>query len=420
MNNVAALALADAGRHPGRREGQTQPGAVADAAVVRLDPRRHDHADRHAAEHRHRRVPQRCARRIVPDVRLRARRPRLRRGRHRLRHADRLATAAEGQREERDPAKELFDLGELHRRTQGREDSKSHRQDRWPNSTNSPRRATSRSSASIRSGRRMPGLARRVEIKAGDILVVEATPGNIDYALGSMGLEYSGSGLAALKDEDLTLTEVVVPESSRLAAARRRRCGCCIATASRSSACRGRASAFATRCGNSRSSPATCCCCSAPTNDSTTSSAASSLLPLKDRGQRVIKRDKAWHRRRRSSRRPSCAPASDSSTCRSRSAACGRVRAAEHRARAQHVRLDRMARHRAARLMIPIGAALQTTGGTALIADGIVNCRGGLFTGCRADAADHRHDDAVGRHEQHGDRRHRGADRDRDRQRARA
>jgi di/tricarboxylate transporter len=42
----------------------------------------------------------------------------------------------------------------------------------------------------IRKGRRMPGLARHVEIKAGDILVVEADPENIDSVLGSMGLEY--------------------------------------------------------------------------------------------------------------------------------------------------------------------------------------------------------------------------------------
>ena len=68
----------------------------------------------------------------------------------------------------------------------------------------------------IRAGRRMPGLARRVEIKAGDILVVEANPENIDTVLGSMGLEYLGSGIAALEEENLTLSELVVPESSRL------------------------------------------------------------------------------------------------------------------------------------------------------------------------------------------------------------
>ncbi len=69
----------------------------------------------------------------------------------------------------------------------------------------------------IRKGRRMPGLARIVEIKAGDILVVEAHPDSIEDALGSMGLEYVGAGKDLLRDEDLELQEVVVPEASRLA-----------------------------------------------------------------------------------------------------------------------------------------------------------------------------------------------------------
>ncbi len=68
----------------------------------------------------------------------------------------------------------------------------------------------------IRAGRRMPGLARIVEIQAGDILVVEAPPESINEALGNMRLEYIGTGEGVLKNEDLRLTEVVVPESSPL------------------------------------------------------------------------------------------------------------------------------------------------------------------------------------------------------------
>ena len=49
----------------------------------------------------------------------------------------------------------------------------------------------------IRNGSRIAGLARRVEIKAGDILVVEANPESIEALLGSMKLEYVGSGLSA-------------------------------------------------------------------------------------------------------------------------------------------------------------------------------------------------------------------------------
>lgn len=68
----------------------------------------------------------------------------------------------------------------------------------------------------IRQGRRFPGLARNVEIKAGDTLVVEADPESIEGAIGSMGLEYLGTGSGVLKDENLVLNEVVVPESSTL------------------------------------------------------------------------------------------------------------------------------------------------------------------------------------------------------------
>ena len=67
-----------------------------------------------------------------------------------------------------------------------------------------------------RTGKRMPGLSRKVEIKAGDLLVVEAHPESITEALGTMGLEYLGTGEGQLKSEDLRLNEVVVPESSKL------------------------------------------------------------------------------------------------------------------------------------------------------------------------------------------------------------
>lgn len=68
----------------------------------------------------------------------------------------------------------------------------------------------------VRQGRRLPGLARRAEIKAGDVLVVEAGPESIDEALGALDLEHLGTGAAALKDEHLEMSEVVVPSSSRI------------------------------------------------------------------------------------------------------------------------------------------------------------------------------------------------------------
>ena len=68
-----------------------------------------------------------------------------------------------------------------------------------------------------RRGRRMPGLARIAEIKAGDILVIEASPDSIDEALGALQLEYVGKAEGLIEDGDLEFSEVVVSESSRLA-----------------------------------------------------------------------------------------------------------------------------------------------------------------------------------------------------------
>jgi len=69
----------------------------------------------------------------------------------------------------------------------------------------------------IRRGRRLPGLARTAAIKADDVLVVEASPDSLEEALGTLGLEYVGKGEGLLESDDLLLTEVVVQESSRLA-----------------------------------------------------------------------------------------------------------------------------------------------------------------------------------------------------------
>jgi di/tricarboxylate transporter len=69
----------------------------------------------------------------------------------------------------------------------------------------------------IRRGRRLPGLARIAEIQEGDVLMIEASPDSLEEALGALKLEYVGKGEGQLGDDDLVLQEVVVPESSRLA-----------------------------------------------------------------------------------------------------------------------------------------------------------------------------------------------------------
>jgi di/tricarboxylate transporter len=69
----------------------------------------------------------------------------------------------------------------------------------------------------VRRGHRMPGLARLVEVKAGDVLVIEATPDSLEEAIGNLNLEYVGKGEGQLGDDGLILNEVVVQESSHLA-----------------------------------------------------------------------------------------------------------------------------------------------------------------------------------------------------------
>ena len=68
----------------------------------------------------------------------------------------------------------------------------------------------------IRRGRRLPGLARVAKIKAGDVLIIKASPDSLEEALGSLNLEYVGKGEGRLGSDDLILSEVVVPESSRV------------------------------------------------------------------------------------------------------------------------------------------------------------------------------------------------------------
>ena len=70
----------------------------------------------------------------------------------------------------------------------------------------------------VRGGKRLPGLARLVEIHAGDILVVEAVPEAIDRIVGELKLEFqdSGSDAGMLGSEDMSLLEVVVPGGARI------------------------------------------------------------------------------------------------------------------------------------------------------------------------------------------------------------
>lgn len=70
----------------------------------------------------------------------------------------------------------------------------------------------------VRNGQHLPGMARRVEITAGDVLVVKASPANIDKLVGALGLEYVGTDkeTGTITGDDLGLMEVAVPPGARI------------------------------------------------------------------------------------------------------------------------------------------------------------------------------------------------------------
>lgn len=69
----------------------------------------------------------------------------------------------------------------------------------------------------VRRGKRLAGRARRAKVRAGDILVLEASPAAIDRFVGSLKLGYIGQDRHRREaGADLALSEVVVPSRSRL------------------------------------------------------------------------------------------------------------------------------------------------------------------------------------------------------------
>jgi di/tricarboxylate transporter len=72
----------------------------------------------------------------------------------------------------------------------------------------------------IRNHRRAPGMARLVTIEAGDLLVIEGASSAIDQLVGALKLSYvraaSPRAVSTPEEQDLTLQEVVVPEGARI------------------------------------------------------------------------------------------------------------------------------------------------------------------------------------------------------------
>jgi len=229
-----------------------------------------------------------------------------------------------------------------------------------------------------RRGKRLPGLARVAVIEAGDTLVIEASPESLEEALGNLKLEYIGRGEVLLEDQNLMLHEAVVQEGSRLAGR---------STMSIKLLYRYRVSLV----GVSRQGqrfrdnvrklllqPGDVLLLLGPEERLADVTGRLGLLPLADRGQRVIQRDKVW-------------------------LAVGLFVAAITAASVGLVYLPVALGCVAAAYvffnivpirdvynsvewpvivllgsMIPIGMALQDTGGTALIAQGIVDLSSGF------------------------------------------
>lgn len=70
----------------------------------------------------------------------------------------------------------------------------------------------------VRRGERLKGSMRWRQVRKGDFLVVEAAPKNVEELVGKLGLEYAGSEKHAglLSGADVSMAEVVVPQGARI------------------------------------------------------------------------------------------------------------------------------------------------------------------------------------------------------------
>ncbi len=230
----------------------------------------------------------------------------------------------------------------------------------------------------IRDGKRLPGFARNYAIQAGDNVVLEASPDSLDEALGALGLEYVGRGEGLLEDRDLALAEVVVPDGARLAG----RTALSLRLLNRYRVALVGVSRQGKRFRDGVRTltllPGDVLLLLGAEDTVADVTRQLGLLPLADRGQRVVQRDKAW-----------IAVGTFAAAIVVASLGFVYLPIALGCVAALYVALN-IVPIREVYLsvewpvivllgsMIPIGGALQSTGGTALIADGIVNLSFGL------------------------------------------
>jgi di/tricarboxylate transporter len=230
----------------------------------------------------------------------------------------------------------------------------------------------------VRRGRRVPGLARTIEIKSGDLLVIEASPDSLEEAIGALGLEYVGKGLDQLESENLTLTELVVSESSRLAGRSAisvrllYRYRVALVGVSR------QGEKFRDKLRTVELKPGDVVLLLGDEERLADVTSRLGLLPLADRGQRVIQREKVWL----AVGLFAAAIAVASTGLVYLPVALGCVAAAYAFFNIVPIRDVYTSIEWPVIVllgsMIPIGSALQATGGTALIANGIVDLSAGF------------------------------------------
>lgn len=69
----------------------------------------------------------------------------------------------------------------------------------------------------VRNGRRLPGFSASTELRAGDLLVLEGDPKSIEAFIGAAGLETPGApDHGGLRGRSLTLIEAIVPDNARM------------------------------------------------------------------------------------------------------------------------------------------------------------------------------------------------------------
>ena len=229
-----------------------------------------------------------------------------------------------------------------------------------------------------RRGQRLPGVARIATIEAGDILVVEASPDSLEEALGNLKLEYVGKGEGAFEDDDLQFSEAVVQESSRIAGRSAvswrllYRYRVALVGVSR----QGRR--FRERVRKLILKPGDVLLLLGSEERLADVTARLGLLPLADRGQRVVQRNKIW-----------IAVGTFAAAVAAASLGIVYLPIALACVAALYVALNIVPIREVydsvewpvivlLGSMIPIGNALQSTGGTSLIADGIVSLSFGL------------------------------------------